>query len=151
TGALAPSSGHATQQVSNATKTTLTGPSSNPTYGQAVTITATVALVATSGAAPTGAVEFFDGTTDLGAGTPLNASGNSATSTFTTAILTAGSHTIRAVFTPVGTFLASQDALNLTVSQATPTLSVTPVNITYGTALTNSQLSTDTASWTVGG
>ena len=38
----------------------------------------------------------------------------------------------------------------VTVSQATPTVSVSPVNITYGTALSNTQLS-GTASWTVGG
>ena len=36
------------------------------------------------------------------------------------------------------------------VAQATPTASVNPVNITYGTALSNTQLS-GTATWTVGG
>jgi hypothetical protein len=143
TGALAPSSGHATQQVANATTTTLTGPSSSPTYGQAVTFTATVT-------APTGSVEFFDGSTDLGQGTALSASGNSATSTFTIANLTAGPHTIRAVFTPEGTFAPSSDALDLNVIQATPTLSINPVNITFGTALANGQLG-GSASWNVGG
>ena len=38
----------------------------------------------------------------------------------------------------------------VTVVPATPTVSVTPVNITYGTALDKSQLS-GTATWTVGG
>ena len=38
----------------------------------------------------------------------------------------------------------------VTVSPATPTVSVNPVNITYGTALSNTQLS-GTATWTVGG
>ena len=38
----------------------------------------------------------------------------------------------------------------VTVVPATPTVSVNPVNITYGTALSNSQLS-GTATWTVGG
>ncbi len=151
TGALAPSSGHTTQQVSNATKTTLTGPSSSPTYGQTVTFTATVALVATSGGAPTGAVEFFDGTTDLGPGTALSGSGNSATSTFTIATLTAGSHAIKAVYMPTGLFVGSFDTLDVTVNQATPTLNIKPVNITFGTALANGQLSGASASWTVGG
>jgi CSLREA domain-containing protein len=156
TGALAPSSGNATQQVSNATQTTLTGPSSSPTYGQAVTFTATITSPATSAGAPTGSVEFFDGMADLGAGTALSASGNSATSTFTMptstiATLTAGPHAIQAVFMPSGLFQGSSDTLNLNVIQAMPTLSINPVNITYGTALDNGQLTSDTASWTVVG
>ena len=40
--------------------------------------------------------------------------------------------------------------MTVNVAQATPTVSVNPVNITYGTALANSQLS-GTATWTVGG
>ena len=84
---------------------TTTGVSSsvNPsTSGQSVTFTATVSD--TSGGVPTGSVEFYDGSTDLGPGSALSGSGNSATSTFTTSTLTAGSHSISAVYTPTRGF-----------------------------------------------
>ena len=42
-----------------------------------------------------------------------------------------------------------QATVTVNVAQATPTLSVSAVDITYGTALADSQLSSDTASWTV--
>jgi CSLREA domain-containing protein len=148
TGALAPSSDHVTQEVLAATTTKLTGPTSTPVFGTSVTFTATVAT--TSAGTPTGSVEFFDGATDLGAGTKLGGSSTTATSTFSIASLTAGSHTIHAVYTPTGLFQTSSDKLDLTISQATPTISVNPVNITFGTALANGQLS-GAATWLVGG
>src|SRR5262249_396283 len=141
----APSSGHTTQTVLTATSTKLTGPVLTPTYGQAATFTATV----TSTGVPTGSVEFFEGSTDLGHGTALSGSGNTATSTFSTAKLTAGIHAIRAVYTPSGLFQGSSDTLTQLVNQATPTLSIPSVNISFGTALANGQLSGATASWTV--
>ena len=75
----------------------------NPsTSGQSVTFTATVSD--TGGGVPTGNVEFYDGSTDLGPGSALTGSGNSATSTFTTSTLTAGSQSISAVYTPTREF-----------------------------------------------
>src|SRR5262249_20614323 len=59
------------------------------TYGQSVTLTATIADTVGTGV-PTGRVEFYDGTTDLGPGTALQGSGNSAASTFTIPNLAAG-------------------------------------------------------------
>src|SRR5262249_57110410 len=53
-------------------RTTGTSPS---TYGDALTFTATVSNVDGSGV-PTGTVEFFDGATDLGAGSALSGSGS---------------------------------------------------------------------------
>jgi hypothetical protein len=104
-----------------------------PVYGQSVTFTATVTNPAATGGAPTGSVEFYDGPTDLGPGSALSGSGNAATSTFSTATLTAGDHAIRAVYTPTGIFQATSDTLNQTVNQAT--LTVTAGNATryYGT------------------
>src|SRR5262249_1491432 len=51
---------------------------------------------------PTGTVEFFDGSTDLGPGSALSGSGSSATSTFSSSTLAVGSHNIIAVFTGSG-------------------------------------------------
>src|SRR5206468_418699 len=128
TGALAPSSDHQTQVVAYATSTKLTGPATTPTYGQSVTFTATV--TSTGGPVPTGSVEFFDGSTDLGPGRTLSGSGN--TFTFSTTALTAGPHDdIRAVYTPNGTFQPSSDTLMLTVNQATPTVHVTDASRPY--------------------
>ena len=95
--------------------TTSVGSSLNPsTSGQSVTFTATVSD--TSGGVPTGSVEFYDGSTDLGPGSALSGSGNSATSTLTTSTLTAGSHSISAVYTPTGDFAGSSGSLTQTVN-----------------------------------
>ena len=95
--------------------TTSLASSLNPsTYGQSVTFTATVSD--TSGGVPTGSVEFYDGSTDLGPGSALSGSGNSATSTFTTSTLPAGSHSISAVYTPTGNFAGSSGSLTQTVN-----------------------------------
>jgi hypothetical protein len=118
TNALAPSSGEVTQAVVAATQTTVTGPSATPTYGQMVTFTATVTDINTpSGGTPTGAVEFFDGSTDLGDGTALTGTGNAVTSTFSTATLTAGTHQIKAIYTPTGAFQATRGTLSQTINQ----------------------------------
>jgi hypothetical protein len=50
----------------------------------------------------------------------------------------------------LGNYTVHETDAILTVSPATPTVSVNPVNLIYGTALANSQLS-GTATWTVGG
>ncbi len=75
--------------------TTVTSVSSSvnaSTYGQSVTFTATISD--TSGLVPAGSVEFYDGLTDLGTGSILSGSGQTATSTFTISTLGAGSHSI---------------------------------------------------------
>jgi hypothetical protein len=79
---------------------------------------------------PTGAVEFYDGSTDLGHGTALSGSGNAATSTFTISTLNAGSHTIQAVYTNSdGNFTGSSGTLSETINPAGPiTLTVTNTN-----------------------
>ncbi|MGC8640994.1 MAG: beta strand repeat-containing protein, partial [Isosphaeraceae bacterium] len=129
------SSGSINQTVNQASTTTmLTTSLATPVYGQAVTFTATVKAVAPGVGKPTGSVDFWDGTTDLGPGT-LNASG---IATFTTAALSRGSHKITAVYNGDSNFSTSTSAaVNESVSLfRTSTYLTGPTYATYGTAVT---------------
>jgi hypothetical protein len=110
-----------TQTVGQAATTTALSSSANPsTVGQAVTFTATVTPTSGSGT-PTGTVTFKDGATTLGTGT-LNASGQA---TFTTSSLSAGSHSITAVYGGGGAFTPSNSPmLTQTVAQGATTTSL---------------------------
>jgi hypothetical protein len=111
------------QQVNPASTATTVTSSANPSsFGQSVTFTATVTNTATSGGSPTGSVEFYDGSTDLGPGSILSGSGSESTSAFTISTMTATTHSIRAVYTPSGTFLATTGTLDLTVDPAPLTI-----------------------------
>ncbi|MFI5165653.1 MAG: beta strand repeat-containing protein [Thermoanaerobaculales bacterium] len=80
--------------IPNSTTTTLAS-SVNPSFfGEAVTFTATVAVVAPASGTPTGTVFFLDGATTIGSAT-LNASGHA---TFTTSALSVGSHSMTAMY-----------------------------------------------------
>ena len=95
-------------------------------------------------------------------GTPLGASQLDATAnvlgafTYTSAagvVLSAGNNqTLSVLFTPTDTndYRAASATATINVAQATPTVSVNPVNITYGTTLADGQLG-GTAAWVVGG
>lgn len=86
------------------TSTVVTSSSPSPAFGEAVTFTATVsALPPGAGAAPTGTVQFKDGTADLGPPQPVT----SNTATFTYPGLTGGSHAIIAVYTGDANFNSS--------------------------------------------
>ena len=66
----------ATFNVKSTGLTTVTTIGASPapsTYGELVTFTVSVDNTSGTGAVPTGSVEFFDGTTDLGPGTALGA------------------------------------------------------------------------------
>ena len=109
----------------------MTTSASPSTYGQSVTFTATISD--TAGGVPTGSVEFYDGTTDLGPGSILSGSGNSATSTFTTSTLAAGVHSsISAVYTPTGSFVGSSGSLSQTVNPAPLTVTAANESMPYG-------------------
>jgi hypothetical protein len=69
-------------------------------------------------------VEFYDGATDLGAGTALSGGGGTATATLTTTALGVGGHALRAVYTPTGVFLGSTGGAAQTVTSPR-TLTVT--------------------------
>ena len=84
-----------TTTTTRATTTTILSASSNPSsLGQAVTFTATVSVLPQGAGVPAGTVTFLDGTTVLGTGT-LDGSDMAAYSTST---LTAGDHSITAVY-----------------------------------------------------
>jgi len=90
------------------------------TYGDMVTFTATVTNTSGDSGAPSGSVEFFDGATDLGAGSALSGSGSTAVSTFTISTLPAGAspHTINAVYAPTAAFVTSNGSAQQTVNPA---------------------------------
>ncbi|HWH10557.1 MAG TPA: Ig-like domain-containing protein [Solirubrobacteraceae bacterium] len=99
-----------------ATTTTVTAsPASSSTFGQSVTLTATVAPVAPGAGTPTGTVTFtVDGTT---VGTaPVSATGHASIATTS---LSAGSHTIVATYSGDGNFLGSSGNVSYSVTCAT--------------------------------
>ena len=103
------------------------------TYGESVTFTATVSDTGAATGVPTGSVEFYDGTTDLGPGSALSGSGTSATSTFTISTLDAGVHaSISAVYVPNGNYVGSSGSLSLTVNPAPLTITADNASKTYG-------------------
>jgi hypothetical protein len=103
------------QIVTQAATSTALASSANPSaFGQQVTFTATVTPASGPGV-PTGSVAFKDGATTLGSGT-LNASG---VATFATSSLTAGGHSITAVYGGDSNYTGSTSpALTQQVSQA---------------------------------
>ena len=108
----------------------------NPSvFGTSVTFTATMPPSSTP--TPTGTLTFYDGATALG---EVNLSGGSAT--YTTAALTAGTHSITAVYGGDAAWSPETSLpLTQTVAQATPTLQWSaPAAIAYGTALSATQL-----------
>ena len=112
------------QTVSRASTTTSVASSLNPSvYGQSVTFTATVTVVAPGVGIPTGNVEFFVGATSLGAGALAG-----TTATLTTSALTASGspHSITAKYLGDGNFNDStSSALSQTVNKADTTISLT--------------------------
>ena len=110
--------------------------SANPvTYGTSVTFT----LTATGNKSiPTGTATFFDGTTQIGTG-PLDGTGAAS---YSTATLAAGTHTITANYPGDSSYgSVTSSSVSLVVNKATPTIQwATPSAITYGTALSTTQL-----------
>jgi hypothetical protein len=90
------------QIVNQASTTTTLATTSASVFGQSVTFTATVAATAPGAGNATGSVSFFDGTTQIGTG---NLSAGVAT--LTTSTLSAGSHSITAVYSGDSSFVTS--------------------------------------------
>jgi autotransporter-associated beta strand protein len=108
------------------TQTTLTSSANPSAFGQAVTFTATVtSMISLPMLIPTGTVTFMDGTTTLGTAT-LSSTGIATFTTSTTTPLSAGTHTITAVYGGDTNFTASTSApLTQTVSAAASTTMIT--------------------------
>src|SRR2546425_332865 len=119
--------------VRPATSTTLTSTPNPSVFGQAVTLTATVAPVLADPLVPTGSVTFKDGATTLATVTLVN-----GTASLTTSTLTVGSHSLTAVYNGSPNFLGSTSPTVTQVvnSQTTTSLSSTPNPSVIGQAVT---------------
>ena len=101
------------------TSTQVTSSVNPSSYGQSITLTASV--TAEAGGTPAGVVEFFDGVTSIG--TALLTGG---TATVSVATLAAGDHAITAAFRPAGLWAESKSAaLSQTVNKAGGTATLT--------------------------
>ena len=90
-----------------ATTTTLSSSANPQVVGDSVTFTATVSPSANSSGSPTGAVSFYDGTTDLGSA----ALGANLSASLSTSSLTQGNHSITAAYSGDTSFSASTSAV----------------------------------------
>jgi hypothetical protein len=105
------------QSVLAATTVSLTSFPASVVAGQPVTFTAAV-----SGSSPTGTVQFKDGGANLGAAVALSAG---AAALSTNALITAGSHSITAVYSgDAANAAGTSPALLQTVAQAASTISI---------------------------
>ena len=117
------------------TTTTVTFSPSAPVFGQSVTLTATVASIASGAGAPTGTVQFFNGTTSLGTGT-LNGSG---VATLAVTSLPVAANSITGAYSGDATFTSSlSTAVTVTVAKASTTTTVTfsPAAPAFGQSVT---------------
>jgi Bacterial Ig-like domain (group 3)/FG-GAP-like repeat/RTX calcium-binding nonapeptide repeat (4 copies) len=128
-----------TETVNRASTTVALGSSVNPAVtGQAVTFTATVAVVAPGAGVPTGTVTFQDGNVVLGTA----AVGRDGTATFTTSFAAAGGHVITAVYNGDVNFVAGSQTLTEQVNAlsthkaTTTTLSASANPVRVGRAVT---------------
>ncbi len=107
-----------TQNVNTTTSTITLASSANPSAtGQSVTF---IATVSGSGGTPSGTVTFKDGATPLGAGTLSNGQAS-----YTTSALTAGSHSITAVYGGDGNYNPSTSSAltqNVNANASTTTM-----------------------------
>ena len=129
-------------QVNNAlTTTTLTSTPNPSTFGQTVTVTASVAQTGTETAALTGTVTFRDTTANTQLAVVTLTAGNAA---FTTSTLTTGSHAITATYSGDTNYVGSTTPTALTqvvgAGVSTITWNPNPTTISYGTPLSATQL-----------
>ena len=110
--------------------------STNPSvYGQPASFTATVAPAGLGGGVPTGTVQFQVDGANFGAPVPL-AAGTATSGSLGT--MAPGPHTVTALYSGGGLFLASSGSLNQTVNQAATAVTVvsSDPNEVYGEPLT---------------
>jgi len=122
------------------TTTTLSASTPSPTVGAVVTFTATVA---SSSGVQFGGVSFFDGATLLG-----TSSLTGATASFSTGLLAAGSHTIKASYNANATYGSSTASASVTVAQASAILAPTLTRLSLaGNTLTAQVLTAAGTPW----
>jgi CSLREA domain-containing protein len=123
-----------------AATTTVVSSSINPSeFGQGVTFTATVTSVAGT---PTGTVQFKDGGVTIGSASTVNGVAQLITSS-----LTAGPHTITAVYGGDANFLTSSGTLSGgQVVKSQPSLSINDVSVAEGNSGTTNLIFTVTLS-----
>jgi hypothetical protein len=123
-GSFAASDGTMIRAVNRASTTTTVGANPSPsTFGQQVTLTATVVPVAPGAGKPTGSVTFVDQATGTNLGTgALNSSGQAS---ITTSILSGAVHTIVATYAGDTNFAASNGNKSHTVNAASTTTMLT--------------------------
>ncbi len=113
------------------TTTTVTASPNPAPLGTEVTLTATVAPISPATGTPTGTIEFFKGSTSLGAATL-----NNGVATFQTNALPVGTDAITAQYSGDSTFPTdTSPPANVVIAQAnatSTTLAVSPGNATYG-------------------
>ncbi len=104
------------------TTTTLTFTPSSPAYGASVTFTATITPASVGSAAPSGTVNFFNGSTMIGSGTVTN-----NVATFITTALPVGTSSITATYVGDSNYTGSTStpATVVTIAQETTTTTVT--------------------------
>ncbi len=108
------------QVVQQNTATALTSSVNPAIHGTPVTFTAVITATGTT--VPTGAVVFYDGTTQIGTGTLTPSGTTSAVATFQTSSLAAGTHSITASYGgDANDFTSTSAALSETVNIATST------------------------------
>lgn len=114
------SSGTLTQTVAKADTTTAVASNSPTKYGQAATITATVAAKAPGTGAPTGTVDFSEGNVKFSDCTavPLSTTNGVTTATCSLSTLSAGDHTIAASYNGSANFNTSSKDFVHHVDQA---------------------------------
>jgi len=112
------------------TTTKITSSAATSIYGKSVTLSAVVAAVAPSAATPAGKVVFMEGATILGTAT-LNSKG---TATLKYSKLTAGSHTITAVYQGGANFTASTSTnlVHQVLTETKTTLAASSKSSVYG-------------------
>jgi hypothetical protein len=135
------------------TSTTVASSNLSANVGASVTFTATVSA-ATGATAPTGIVNFLDGTAVIGSGMLTSSGAATSTATYATSSLTAGTHSITAVYLASLTLMTSTSTAvsqvvvasaisgaisssTLSIAQGstgTATLTLTPVGGYTGTA-----------------
>ncbi len=134
----------------DSTDVALVASPSSEFYGQTETFTAIVALLGPGSSNPTGSVTFRNGTVTLGTGT-LSTTAGVTTATYSSSTMARRTYSVTAQYggdsNDEG---SSSNSAGVTVNAASPAVSVNPVNLSYGTALANGQLS-GTATSMLGG